>query len=50
MTINEYKGRFLDLFEEMQKEHGAIRSVYIKQNIDMLQAGAPLLTSVTIEF
>lgn len=50
MTINEYKGRFLDLLEEMQKEHGAVHFVHIEQNLDMLSAGIPLVTSVTIEF
>lgn len=50
MTINEYKGKFLDLFEEMQKEHGAVRSVYIKCNWDDIPAGVPLVSNVTIEF
>jgi len=50
MTINEYKGKFLELFEEMQKEHGAIRFVHIEQNLDMLPECLPLVTSITIEF
>lgn len=50
MTINEYKGKFLDLFEELQKEHGAIRYVHIEQNLDMLPEGFPLVTSVEINF
>ena len=27
MTINEYKQRFLEIFKEMEKEHGRIKSV-----------------------
>ena len=50
MTINEYKGKFLELLEELQKEHGAVRFVHIEQNLDMLPEGFPLVTSVTIEF
>lgn len=50
MTINEYKGKFLDLLEEMQKEHGAVHYVHIEQNLDMLSEGVPLVVSVTIKF
>lgn len=49
MTIKECEAKFLDLFEELQKEHGAIRYVHIEQNLD-IPAGIPLATSVTIEF
>lgn len=51
MTINEYKSKFLDLFEEMQKEHGAAHYVHIEQNLDMLPVpGVPIVTNVIIEF
>lgn len=50
MTINEYKGKFLDLLLELQKEHGAVRSVHIECNWDDIPAGVPLVTNVTIEF
>lgn len=51
MTINEYKGKFLELFEEMQKEHGAVRYVHIEQNLDMLPVpNVPIVTKVIIEF
>lgn len=29
MTIEEYKEKFLDLFKQMEKEHGSIREVEI---------------------
>lgn len=29
MTINEYKGKFLELFKQLEEEHGPVRDVEI---------------------
>lgn len=32
MTIKEYKEKFVELFEKMQKEHGEVSIVFIHQD------------------
>jgi len=34
MTINEYKGKFLELYEQLEKEYGAKAEVHIYEEYD----------------
>lgn len=47
MTIEEYKKKFLELYEQLEEEHGKVKYVHIEKD-GILQPFPP--TIITIEF
>lgn len=47
MTIEEYKKKFIELYEQLENEHGKVNYVHIEKD-DVIQPFQPTIT--TIEF
>lgn len=53
MTVSEYKDKFLKLFDELEKEHGAVKNVSVYHDSSVVSFGGDLVVNnsrCSIEF